>query len=657
MRTRIWVALGVLLWRAGAAAADGQLAVNGGFEDQAEEWALSAEAELSADRPHTGLSCLKVARTDKGSYRLTAQPITLEPNRPYEISAWVRTEKVTEGQAGGATICLEWTKAGQFYGGEYPKGLWGSKDWTLVKALAKVPADADPLVRLVCYLRRDATGVAWFDDVALRPVTDWPPVSRLCIDAYRDTTAGEPVRVVALLDLAWAGFTVAEAPARLRLLDTGGRGLAEFAPGRQTLTEAEFSVPTRDLPAGIYTLVCGIRREGSLTAEKTATLKRVAAYPPRYSYIDPQHRLIVDGKPFFPLGLYLNSHWDRPGEAAESKAAKNARWPRSTNREHLDLIGNSPFNCIMPYDSWKVTREDLDGARAKGLSVLFSVKDSYFGQANAYGLKSVEDERAVLEREVTRVGDHPAVIAWYINDEVGPEHEVLWQHQKWMEELDPGRPTWAVAYRDLDGYYGSCDVFSGDPYPIPGSAARVLAVTRAVMRSVHGCRAVWMVPQIFDHASYSGTYETSRPPTLAEMRAMSWMCIAAGANGLVYYSFFDLWRIADRQPFEARWADITTMAREIRSMEPVLLSADPVQQPEPVQDADGAVAWRLYAHTGKTYCVTVNSSTEAKTASLRFATVFSAAENVLGTSPARLSGQDVHLSYEPLEVKIVCLTP
>jgi hypothetical protein len=157
--------------------------------------------------------------------------------------------------------------------------------------------------------------------------------------------------------------------------------------------------------------------------------------------------------------------------------------------------------------------------------------------------------------------------------------------------------------------------------------------------------------------TYSSDLRKSRPPTLQEMRAMSWMCIAAGANGLVYYSFFDLIRAEDVGPFAPRWADITRMAQEIKDLEPMLLSIDPAPQPEPVRDADGAVAWRLYAHEGRTYLVTVNSATEPKTASFGFPKAFSAAGNVMGSRPATRSGSRVELSYEPLEVKIVRLTP
>ena len=651
--------IAVLLMFASLAHADGNLVTNGGFEEGATGWGLSAEALLSSDQPHTGQSCLKTARTDTAAYTLTGQRLKLRPGWPYEISAWVRTENLTEGQAGGATLCMEWSKNGQYYEGEYPKGIWGTKDWTLVKSIAKVPADADPEVGLVCYLRREATGTAWFDDVSVRIVTDYPPVDKVFTYAYRNTTAGEPVRVGAALDLVWAGLKPETAPVRLQVRDEAGKVLTSVRPTAVADKHAEFRVDASRLKPGTYTLASGIEAPGGkLSGERTCTFKRLEKYPPRYAYLDEHQRLIVDGQPIFPLGTYWNNDYCRQDHTPGQRQAIQAKYPSSHDRKLLALYGKSPFNCLMPYDSWNWQTADLDYVAGLGLKVIFSVKDSFYGTCDAYHLKSAGEERSVLEREVERVGGHPAVIAWYTNDEVAPEDPRLLQHQRWMEELDPGRPTWGVSYHNHEDYVGTCDVYGMDCYPVPGSpAAEVLKQARAAGAGAGASRALWHVPQISDTGTYGKDITKSRPPTLQEMRAMSWMCIAAGANGLVYYSFFDLIRAEDVEPFDARWADITKMAQEIKDLEPLLLSIDPAPQPEQVRDSGGAVAWRLYAREGKTYLVTVNSSAEARTASFRFPRAFARAENVMGNNPATLNGRRVQLSHEPLEVKIVRLTP
>jgi hypothetical protein len=70
-----------------------------------------------------------------------------------------------------------------------------------------------------------------------------------------------------------------------------------------------------------------------------------------------------------------------------------------------------------------------------------------------------------------------------------------------------------------------------------------------------------MVPQAFSHSSYNkGT--AHRSPTAQEMRSMSWQCIAEGATGLVYYSWFDLRKSPD-VPFAEQWAHLREIIAEI----------------------------------------------------------------------------------------------
>lgn len=645
------------------------LVPNPGFEEVSADgrpaaWGGQGASATTASTARTGSRGLLYERRDRAEYRLVGTALELTPGRAYEIAAWVRTDSVTPGEGGGATICLEWTRGGAFYGGEYPKGVTGSSAaWTLVRGVAKVPADADRRVRLVCYLRKTATGTAWFDDVSVREFTDFPLVGSLRTACYRDQTAGGPVRVSAGLALRWAQVPVADAVAELTARNARDEVVARLPPTDLRDDAVEFVLDATAWPVGRYTLRCTVREKaGGREGVATGRLERLDSLGQRLAYIDGHGRLIVNGEPFFPLGMYWNAHFDRTGEAAADRDRKNARWPKSMNREHLDLYAQSPFNCLMPYDSWNASRADLDAAHGKGLRVIFSVKDTYFGPGGAchrgYGITSQADERRAIAAELTRVGDHPAIIAWYINDEIHPDHiDRLRLHQQWLEELDPGRPTWSVSYHRWEDYGGSFDVFGGDPYPIPQAAIRtVWSTTRRVVDSVGAGRPVWMVPQVFDHASYSGQPEQSRPPTLEEMRAMAWMCIAGGANGLVFYSFFDLVRMDPLQPFEGRWRDVTAMAAEIKALIPVLLSADPVPADVRADAPGAAVVWRLFAHQGSLYLVTVNTSREPATASFAFADAPTAAQTVLGQTPAGLNGTAVALTYAPIETKIVRLS-
>ena len=148
-----------------------------------------------------------------------------------------------------------------------------------------------------------------------------------------------------------------------------------------------------------------------------------------------------------------------------------------------------------------------------------------------------------------------------------------------LEELDPGHPTWVVLYQvdEVRQYLPSFHAIGTDPYPIP---ARPVALagqwTRKTVDGVCGARPVWMVPQVFNWANYKKTPEEKaqhRAPTLDEMRSMAWQCIAEGANGLVFYSWFDLHKDATT-PFDEPRARVKQLAAGIAPLTPVLLSLD-----------------------------------------------------------------------------------
>jgi hypothetical protein len=540
------------------------LVVNPGFEDGSAAWSLRAPVySLSTNAPHSGQRCLQYVNADPARYWLCGQRLDLKPGHRYEIGAWVRTDNVT-GTDNGATICVEWYDANQkFLGGCYPKGLKGThRDWQQVRGFTgPVPTNA-ARCHISCYVRKDMTGTAWFDDVSVREYIP-PAIEAMITDCYRDQTDGGIVNVYVGLSDPQARFEVKVRDLQGQLIETGLRfDTTPWKPGRYELTAVAHDATGREL------------------GWRSLMLTRVSKFPARKAYIDRHRRLIVDGKPFFPLGTYWGT----------------------IKMNEMAIYGKSPFNCIMPYAD--IGRVGLDIAHANGIRVIYSVKDLYVGHR---GIKTTEEAYRNISGTVHSLKDHPAIIAWYINDELPLEiRDELIAHRKWLEELDPGRPTWVVLYQydQVREYLPTFDVIGTDPYPIPRHPpSMALQWARTTVEQTFGARAVWMVPQIFDWTSYKKP--NGRAPTLAEMRCMTWSCIAAGANGLIFYSWFDLWKMDKTVPFEQRWKDVTTMAEEIRRWIPVLLSVE--SAPMPTVEAPASVAWRLFAKDGAVFLLCVNS--------------------------------------------------
>ena len=626
---------------------DPNLVTNPGFEalgdnGQPADWSMPGGYTLSDEQPHSGAHCLKYVNTDEQQYHLSSTPVALEPGLQYEMSAWVRTEDVA-GSGDGATVCVEWYGDDRYLGGSYPSGYKGTnEEWKQVHVITGPVPPGATRYTLHCYFRKGFTGTAWFDDVTLKRYRP-PLVGHVITDAYRNTVAGGTITVHVGLNLKPNLLTVDQVQASLAIVDQAGKLTMAGAP---VLTEdsATWTIDGAKLPVGQYTLQVSAQAGGQ-TSDSTATLQKVATMADRKAWIDEHERLILDSQPFFPLGTYWSA----------------------VKPDDVERYAKSPFNCLMPYGG--ASLEMLDLLDSKDLKLIYTIKDLYHGTNYApKDIQTVEDERAAIEKVVAEKGDHPAIIAWYINDEMPLTMlEQLTAHRDWLEELDPGRPTWVVLYQvdQVRGYLPTFDVIGTDPYPIPSRpASTALTYARKTNEAVFGSRAVWMVPQIFDWASYHAERE-QHPPSYAEMRSMAWSCIAAGANGLIFYSYFDLWKMDKavedggkakvREPFDERWADVCRMAQEIAANIPVLLAAETT--PEYQLNAPDDVACRVWSKDGEVWLLAVNAGTETAQATVTWDRKFSTAEDVLPDQDGNVAVVDrvTTLGLPGLGVKLVRL--
>ena len=294
---------------------------------------------------------------------------------------------------------------------------------------------------------------------------------------------------------------------------------------------------------------------------------RVARLPARKVWIDRYNRTIVDGKPFFPMGMYFTEV-----------------------KEHLlDYYAKGPFNCLMPYN-WP-DRKQLDMCLKRNLRVIYPMERAYPG---GRPIKHSKKRGTEYVREMfDKVGDHPAILAWYICDELPASMDwALKERHRFLCKVDPDHPTWCVIYEpeNYRPFLGGYDIAGVDPYPIGN----------------HG-DAKATAPQAFNWGWYRKEEygkDGVRMPTEDELRSMTWQSIAAGANGIVYYSFFNIFD-GEKEPLRTQIFDsVCRVAREVRNQEQILLS--PLPSPEISRVPDGIVArsWKL--SSGETYLLACN---------------------------------------------------
>jgi len=304
-------------------------------------------------------------------------------------------------------------------------------------------------------------------------------------------------------------------------------------------------------------------------------------------HLDDHGRLILNGKQFFPLGLFV------------------VHCANGQYEKQLQEIADSPFNTVMNYAinecgskaSLPQIRAYLDKLESHDLKLIFSLKD-YFG-----------DDREDLEAIKTRVEafkDHPAIISWYLNDELPPKHiPELQKRYELIKRLDPRRPIWSVHWNSnwLLAEAHTTDVVGADPYPI-GNHAITLVSLMADRANLSG-KPLWLVPQIFNWKDYpwDRRSKTGRPPTYEEMRAMTYLATNHGAKGLIYYSYFN---IRDDEDFETRWPQIQQIASEVNQLKPVFLSIDKIENVHVDCDND-AIDFKLMKKDDQYYLFAVNT--------------------------------------------------
>jgi len=609
----LWAVLGAAIAIAAEAPAP-NLVENPGFEQSAvstsipQGWRGDRQVySLDREVGRSGAASLKYVNADAKRYVLCTQKVPLRAGWKCRVSAWVKTKELI-GEESGATICLEWQgKDGKWLGGVYPGGVKGTHDWQRIEAIARLPENAASC-NLACYVRQGMTGTAWFDDVELVRIADPPMETVLLSPIYRGriTPAGpEQIRVRVRLNLADFDLKPEDLQAHVALRSVADNAVCWESKIQLTQQQGDaFDVqaPTRGLQAGRYELT--VRLAGPAGRELQVDrhqLERLAGDRQPKCDIDPQRRLLVDGRPFFPIGMYWSS----------------------INEKDIQVYADSKFNCLMPYGS--PNKQQMDLAHQHGLKVIYSVKDWYAGMDSCPKfIRTEADEESQIRSRVREYREHPALLAWYLNDELPQSYlPRLEAHQRWVAEEDFDHPTWVVLYqyREVAAYLNTFDVIGTDPYPIGRSPASMAAVwTAETFRQVERARPMWQVPQLHNWANYAKSdaeRQRGRTPTAEEVRSMAWQCICEGATGLVFYSWYDVKRNPDVS-FDVQWAALKEIAAEIDRAVPILLSAEPVPAVQVAGEKPSWLHWLARSQGGKLYVVAVNDGDGEGTVAFTF---------------------------------------
>lgn len=626
--------------------------------------------EIARIHPREGSNVLRFDNRKTKHYACVNMPVPLEPGRRYKYSGWVRHAEAG-GRRGrnGPRIYVEFYDGkGNFLGGSYLQPPETAPDWQYIEGVTRpVPANAKNC-HFGCGPKKGSVGEMFWDNLRLVPYRP-ELIAGLATDAYRDTVLGDrpPIRVRCGLNLKDNDLTPADITATLAVRDADGKIVATQQPSAIEASWAEFHLPVNDLPAGQYTLhIAAEARGGEITGEVTGSLARRDGDVPAV-YIDRHQRLIRNGQAILPIGMFCR------------------RWGPPSWEGMLGEFQDMDMNVMLCYDM--LTAEELDDVHEAGLGAIYSLSSMFHPRSNlrkgqVRRIDSLETENPAVIAQVKACRDHPAVVAWYLQDErsiEGTWEQRLIDRYRAVRDADANHPAMALSMPktpDMRAYLPTCDVYSVDPYPIPFmQPSKATVDTRRAVEGMLGFKPVWTAAQAFNHAAYPMLARGSkyRAPNPAELRAMTWGSLAAGANGIVYYSHHDLsyqhlkakrWQKKypglekdyqmhiTREPREQRLKEIGAVVREVRRFESILLSPAPVDPP--AVEASPHVGARWYVRHGKAFLLLTNGTDQPQSA--RWAAPAEATPTLrLGSStPARSDdGTRLAVTLAPLEVLLI----
>jgi hypothetical protein len=230
--------------------------------------------------------------------------------------------------------------------------------------------------------------------------------------------------------------------------------------------------------------------------------------------------MLVDGRPFLPLGLYLHDN----------------------TVESVEKAVESGVNFVIVNDG-ESAKAAVEAARAHQMQAMVETP---------IAAGSTTEIRAALQQVMDRYRDLP-VFGWTAVDEpdlkAAYTPAVMSSIRQELLALD-GRPLYQANHspRSFWSAGTECDILAVDPYPL-GAVPRPLTTVGdwvdEARAAVGPGRSVWLVAQAFVEAPF-----WPRPPTPEQLRAMTWIALNHGARGVVYYTVHE---ILDPDSVDHKW--------------------------------------------------------------------------------------------------------
>ena len=525
--------------------AEGRTLENGDFSAGAKEWEVES-GKIADTKSSYGKVLELTCVTKNASARQSG--ITVKGGQYYQLRYEVRGgSDRTHRDAQGAV----WFRVIPLMNGKAIPGTGAWHDsfdaWQTKTVTFKPEQDGE--IDILCEVK--APGCVQFDHIALDTVKEPVPPLELLLNApfsFRDgvysSNRGEKTFSGELLNNG--------VPEAMQLILT-------FQDREYPLKKHGAAYPfTLDVPSryGEYPIVVrALDRQEKKIAEITRKF-RVNAPAEREVSFRKDHVMLIDGEPFFPLGV-----WGVDG--------------RKTTAEKAEILADAGFNTA------RCAADQIDDFASAGLMVLMKVPESLPKFTDSAHFERWD---RMYRKGMQKYLKHPSLIGYCNTDEPawrGVASAPVVEAYEYIRKIDPYRPVMLNEaprgkIADLRSYAAACDTYGVDIYPVPSPnphsglddktmtcVGRYADLCREVVRDR---KPIWMTLQGFAW----GMVTHKKPfvyPAHEQNRFMAYNAVAHGATGLFWWGIncngYENWDFV---------RELGKTVREIRAMAPVLVS-------------------------------------------------------------------------------------
>jgi hypothetical protein len=369
--------------------------------------------------------------------------------------------------------------------------------------------------------------------------------------------------------------------------DPNGRIVSRTKRRIEARKDFQYSVDVNKLTPGKYDFTFKLLKNGKETASQTVPLTVAPPAATEVSF-DDKHICYVNGKPFFPIGLY---HVSQAAILSINEKSRAKGLPELDLFSVIKQVKDVGFNTI--HYTWGMPDEKcLDYTQSLGMWIIPEVA-------------------APTKENVATANKYSNVLMWYGSDEPSGETLNIIKHNRIQTALlDPNRPV-AAAVNNPDLYeaaLGGFDFVMMDPYVI--RSAPMSTISSCIKRGLEaskGMKPVWLVPQAF-------TIDTPwyKEPTPDEIKCQAYIGLVNGATGFLWYAFWTSEKCSDNPTGRGVWVlsdsklwdGFRSLNAEINKLAPIILTG---KNCGPVKCSSPDVQTCIWKYKGKSYLLAVNT--------------------------------------------------